>query len=147
MRYCNKCGAQLGEQDSFCPVCGTAAGNAGGSGPSTVQNCPACGSAVGPNDQFCANCGAPTGNPSQVYQGQVYRSSNQRSKLVAGLLGIFVGGFGIHNFYLGNISIGVIQIIVTLVTCGLGSLWGFIEGILILCDRITVDGEGKPLAP
>lgn len=64
-----------------------------------------------------------------------------------GLLGIFVGGFGIHNFYLGNISIGVIQIIVTLVTCGLGSLWGFIEGILILCDRITVDGEGKPLAP
>ena len=41
----------------------------------------------------------------------------------------------------------MIQIIVTLVTCGLGSLWGFIEGILILCDRITVDGEGKPLAP
>ena len=67
--------------------------------------------------------------------------------MVAGLLGIFVGGFGIHNFYLGNISIGVIQIIVTLVTCGLGSLWGFIEGILILSGRITVDGEGKPLAP
>ena len=66
---------------------------------------------------------------------------------MAGLLGIFVGAWGIHNFYLGKISLGVIQIVVTLVTCGVGGLWGFIEGILILCDRITVDGDGNPLNP
>lgn len=145
MRYCNNCGAQLQEQDAFCPVCGTAAGTEGGA--SSAQTCSGCGAVVGPNDQFCANCGTPTGNPTHVYQGEVNGRSGKRSKLVAGLLGIFVGGFGIHNFYLGNIGIGVIQIVVTMLTCGLGSLWGFIEGILILCDRITVDGDGKPLAP
>lgn len=75
------------------------------------------------------------------------QTPGRRSKFVAGLLGIFVGAWGIHNFYLGKISLGVIQIIVTLVTCGVGGLWGFIEGILILCDRITVDGDGNPLNP
>jgi TM2 domain-containing membrane protein YozV len=70
----------------------------------------------------------------------------QKSKLVAGLLGIFVGGFGVHRFYLGYTSIGVAQILVTIFTCGLGSLWGFIEGILILTGSINTDAEGRPLA-
>ena len=47
-----------------------------------------------------------------------------KSKLVAGLLGIFLGGFRIHRFYLGFTTIGVVQIIVTIVTCGIGALWG-----------------------
>lgn len=141
MQFCNKCGTALGEQDAFCPVCGASAAE---NRRNTV--CGNCGAAIGPDDQFCTACGAPTGNP-KVYQGQVYQTPGGRSKLVAGLLGIFVGSLGIHNFYLGKISLGVIQIIVTLVTCGIGSIWGFIEGILILCDRITVDGDGKPLNP
>ena len=40
---------------------------------------------------------------------------------------------------------GVAQIIVTIVTCGVGGLWGFIEGILILTGSINTDAEGKPL--
>ncbi|MBR1899138.1 MAG: TM2 domain-containing protein [Oscillospiraceae bacterium] len=71
----------------------------------------------------------------------------QKSKLAAGLLGIFLGGFGVHRFYLGYTKMGVIQIIVTLVTCGAGSLWGFVEGILILCGTyITTDANGNPLS-
>lgn len=57
---------------------------------------------------------------------------SSKSKLAAGLLGIFFGAWGIHNFYLGKTTRGVIQIIVTLVTLGIGGLWGFIEGILII---------------
>ena len=57
-----------------------------------------------------------------------------KQKLVAGLLGIFIGGFGIHSFYLGFTTKGIIQIVVTLVTCGLGSIWGLIEGILYLVN-------------
>ncbi len=69
-----------------------------------------------------------------------------KNKLVAGLLGIFLGGFGIHRFYLGYSKIGVIQIVVTVVTCGAGALWGFIEGILILVgSTITTDVDGRPL--
>lgn len=69
----------------------------------------------------------------------------QKSKLVAGLLGIFLGAWGVHNFYLGNNSRAVIQIILTVVTCGLASLWGFIEGIMILCGNINTDANGVPL--
>ena len=70
-----------------------------------------------------------------------------KSKIVAGLLGIFLGGFGVHRFYLGYTKIGVIQIIVTIVTCGIGSLWGFVEGILYLvgAGNYTTDATGRPL--
>ena len=70
-----------------------------------------------------------------------------KSKIVAGLLGIFLGGFGVHRFYLGFTKIGVIQIIVTIVTCGIGSLWGFVEGILYLVGsgNYRTDATGRPL--
>ena len=70
----------------------------------------------------------------------------RKSKLVAGLLGILVGGLGVHRFYLGYIGLGIAQIAVTLLTCGVGHLWGLIEGILILVGSgITTDSEGRPL--
>ena len=53
-------------------------------------------------------------------------------KLVAGLLGILLGGLGIHKFYLGYTKEGIIQIVATFVTCGFASLVGLIEGILYL---------------
>ena len=61
---------------------------------------------------------------------------NQKSKMAAGLLGIFLGAWGIHNFYLGFNKKAIIQIVVSLVTCGIGGIWGFIEGIMILCGKI-----------
>ena len=70
----------------------------------------------------------------------------RKSKLVAGLLGIFLGGLGVHRFYLGYTGIGIAQIVVTLVTCGVGVVWGLIEGILILAgSSITTDANGQPL--
>jgi TM2 domain-containing membrane protein YozV len=72
--------------------------------------------------------------------------SNLKSRIAAGLLGVFIGGLGIHRFYLGYTSIGVAQILVTFFTCGMGSLWGFIEGICILASAaITTDAEGRPM--
>ena len=75
-----------------------------------------------------------------------YAVDERKSKLVAGLLGIILGGLGVHRFYLGYIGIGVAQIVVSFVTCGIGSFWGLIEGILILAgSTITTDAEGRPL--
>ena len=71
--------------------------------------------------------------------------ADQKTKQVAALLGIFVGGLGIHNFYLGNNSRAVLQIVLSFVTCGAASLWGFIEGIMILCGNINTDANGVPL--
>jgi TM2 domain-containing membrane protein YozV len=71
---------------------------------------------------------------------------DRKSKLAAGLFGIFLGGLGVHRFYLGYTGIGIAQIAVTIATCGFGYLWGFIEGILILCgSMITTDSSGRTL--
>lgn len=70
-----------------------------------------------------------------------------KSRLAAGLLGIFLGAFGVHRFYLGYNQMGIIQIVVTLVTCGIGSIWGFIEGIMIIAgaESFRRDANGVPL--
>ena len=53
-------------------------------------------------------------------------------KLVAGLCGILLGGFGVHRFILGDTTGGLIRIGITFITCGAGSLIGLIEGIIYL---------------
>lgn len=90
--------------------------------------------------------GAPQSYAQQPYAQQPY-GVEQKSKMVAGILGILLGGFGVHRFYLGYTSIGIIQIVVTIVTCGIGAIWGVIEGILILVgnDNFLTDANGVPL--
>ena len=100
--------------------------------------CKQCGKEIQDNFNNCPYCGASI----KVVQNTV---STGKSKIVAGMFGLAFGGFGIHNFYLGYTSRGIIQIFVTLFTCGLGSLWGFAAGILILAGEINTDSNGNPL--
>ena len=72
---------------------------------------------------------------------------SDKSKLVAGLLQIFIGGFGIGRFYIGDTKTGVWQIVVTVLTCGIGALWGFIDGIIMLATDNVTDSSGRPLRP
>ncbi len=58
--------------------------------------------------------------------------TQENKKVLAGILGIVLGGFGIHKFILGYTQEGIIQIVITLVTCGVGSIIGLIEGIIYL---------------
>jgi TM2 domain-containing membrane protein YozV len=80
-----------------------------------------------------------------------YGYPQPKSKVVAGLLGIFLGGLGIHRFYLGFTKIAVIQLILTLVlgafTFGIVCLWGVIEGIMIIAGsaQFQRDAHGVPL--
>jgi TM2 domain-containing membrane protein YozV len=53
-------------------------------------------------------------------------------KILCGVLGIVLGGFGIHRFLLDDVSGGIIRIVITVFTCGLGAIIGFIEGIIYL---------------
>lgn len=59
-------------------------------------------------------------------------NSQENKKVLAGLLGIFLGGFGVHKFILGYQKEGIIQIIITVCTCGFGQIIGLIEGIIYL---------------
>ncbi|GAB3259194.1 hypothetical protein GCM10027448_30970 [Nocardioides dilutus] len=68
---------------------------------------------------------------------------SDKSKLVAGLLQILIP-IGIGRFYIGDNKTGIIQLVVTLVTCGIGALWPFIDGIIILATD-SKDANGYML--
>lgn len=83
--------------------------------------------------------------PGGYAAGAYPQNMSDKSKIAAGLLGIFLGAYGIHRFYLGDATTGVLQILVTIVTCGIGGIWGFIEGIMILAGSIDRDAMGRKL--
>ena len=72
---------------------------------------------------------------------------SDKSKVVAGLLqllGLF-GLVGIGRIYLGYTGLGIAQLVVGLITCGIGAvIWGIIDAILLLTDKVR-DPAGRPL--
>ncbi len=56
-----------------------------------------------------------------------------KSKIAAGLLGIFLGGLGIHKFYMGKVGMGILYLLFC--WTGIPSLVGFIEGIIYLASN------------
>jgi TM2 domain-containing membrane protein YozV len=69
---------------------------------------------------------------------------SDKEKLIAGLLQIFLGSFAIGRFYTGHIGLAIAQLCVTWLTCGVGALWPFIDGIMMLTGNPT-DAKGRPL--
>ncbi len=145
--FCKNCGNQIDPQAAICVKCGFANG---------VGNnfCHNCGRQIAPGAAVCMGCGVPVNVPVNPpyppgpgpgpYPPQP-AVVGDKSKMTAGLLGIFLGGWGVHNFYLGKAGRGAAQLVVTIATCGMGSLWGFIEGIMILSGSINTDGNGNLL--
>jgi TM2 domain-containing membrane protein YozV len=59
--------------------------------------------------------------------------SGADKKIAAGLLAIFLGSLGIHKFYLGYTTAGIIMLVISLFTCGtVMAVIGLIEGIIYL---------------
>ncbi|HMR49046.1 MAG TPA: TM2 domain-containing protein [Arachnia sp.] len=73
--------------------------------------------------------------PNPYHQPYGGAPASSKSKIVAGVLGILLGGLGIHNFYLGRTTRGIVQLVLTVLSFGIGHIWGFIEGILILISK------------
>ena len=49
-------------------------------------------------------------------------SSDGSKKLAAGICGILLGSLGIHKFILGMTTPGIIMLVATVATCGIGSI-------------------------
>ncbi len=130
--YCRNCGSEMHEEAAVCVKCGVPAGKGKGF-------CPTCGATTSEEAVVCVTCGA------SLQTAEPEAKLSKRSKLVAGLLGIFLGAYGVHNFYLGFTKKAIIQIIVSVVTCGIGGIWGLVEGIMILCGNRDTDVDGAKL--
>ncbi len=144
--FCKNCGNQINDNAAVCVTCGAPKGYG-------ERFCPNCGQPLPQGAAICMSCGAAT---KTVVPGA-------KSKMAAGLLGIFLGSFGVHNFYLGYTAKAVTQlcitvgsILLTIITSGVAgvitpfiilgvSIWGLVEGIMILCGSITTDAQGNLL--
>lgn len=108
--------------------------------------CTNCGAELNEEQDICLKCGVKVNKNSG---GNVNRDPNAKSKVAAGLLGIFLGAFGVHNFYLGYTGKAVGQLLMTILSCGIlgivSGVWGLVEGIMILSGSINTDANGNPL--
>ena len=133
--YCKNCGNQMDPNAAVCLNCGCAKGTG-------LSYCANCGQPVSPGAAVCTTCGYATVQAPAV-------APNAKSKLVAGLLGIFLGCYGVHNFYLGYTGKAVAQVLISVLSCFMltpvTGIWGLIEGIMILCGNINKDAKGNPL--
>ena len=134
MYYCKNCGEPyMTDEAVMCIKCGVAKGQGN-------NYCHNCGKPLAPDAAVCLNCGVANKQAP---------APDAKSKLVAGLLGIFLGTFGVHNFYLGYNGKAIAQLLITLLSLFLlswvSAIWGLIEGILILTGNIKKDASGNDL--
>lgn len=139
--FCRNCGNEMTAEAAVCVKCGVPAGKG-------KKFCPNCGFEHDPEAVICVQCGATLEQPAAAKTEAA--PTGAKSKLVAGLLGIFLGCFGVHNFYLGFTGKAVAQLLITVLTCFAGStisgIWGLIEGIMLLVGKVETDAKGNPLA-
>jgi TM2 domain-containing membrane protein YozV len=90
--------------------------------------------------------------PKESVHEAADRPLSDKSKMVAGLLQIFLGAFGAGRFYTGHTRTALAQLVVTLLFLGIGFLgiggviWGLVDGIIILVKGGT-DEQGRVLRP
>lgn len=70
--------------------------------------------------------------PQPVYVTPIDPTWPVKNKTVAGLLGIFLGGLGIHKFYMGKIGLGILYLLFCWTY--IPGIVGFIEGVMYLCS-------------
>lgn len=70
--------------------------------------------------------GSPQSTPPAPF------NPGESKRTVCGILAILLGGLAIHKFMMGKTNTGIIQIVISFATCGVGSLIGLVEGIMYL---------------
>ena len=147
---CNRCGKDLPDNTNFCDECGNdmryVQGNPQDFTRSSDQS-----NDQGYYDQYSSNGYNQGYNHGYNQFGMPpYQDVSTRSKVAAGVLGILLGAFGVHNFYLGFYGKAVAQLLITVLSCGIlgvvSGVWGLIEGIMILTGSMNTDADGKFLA-
>lgn len=111
---CRECGKEISDTASACPHCGAPV--------EKFVYCRRCGTKVRENTVYCPGCGCNIGSST----------SPDKDRITAALLGIFLGSIGIHYFYIGKSTAGILTIVLSLCTCGIWSIIMFIQSIIML---------------
>ncbi|WP_041685238.1 TM2 domain-containing protein [Erythrobacter litoralis] len=85
---------------------------------SQMKYCVGCAKELHSSASACPACGAKQGSSGQ---------SGEKSRIAAVLLALFLGGFGVHKFYLGRVAAGILY----LLFC-----WTFIPAIIAFIEMI-----------
>lgn len=142
-KFCFSCGTIIHKSAVSCPHCGAAQVKnsealsmdavAPRGGEAMVSNivaqnqvfCRGCGKSIHKNAPICPHCGAP-----QAVYTNTFAIQGKKNKVVAGVLGIFLGGFGIHKFYLNEPGLGILYILFCWTF--IPAFVGLIEGLIYL---------------
>jgi TM2 domain-containing membrane protein YozV len=138
--YCRECGEEYANDNAaICVKCGVKR-NRG------RNYCPECGKSVNTNAEYCMNCGI-----ALRHNNVTTINLNPKSKVAAALLAFFLGGLGIHRFYLGYTGTGIAFIILFVlgfltlgITWVITGIWALVEFILILTGSLK-DVNGQSL--
>jgi len=86
--------------------------------------CSDCGEVIKTKAEICPKCGVRQSSPPSAF-GSI--ANNGKSKIVAALLALFLGGLGIHKFYLGKMGLGILYLVF---------FWTFIPAIIAFFEAI-----------
>lgn len=94
----------------------------------------------GENEKFCTECGALIRRNAEICPkcgvrqlghagGFGVNAPNGKNRVAAALLALFLGGFGVHKFYLGQIGLGILYLLFS---------WTFIPAIIALVEFVIL---------
>ena len=87
---------------------------------------------LGDNTTCCPGCGAQQNEYNNVNNNSPFEPCGPegKSRGVAAILALIIGGLGIHYFYIGKVNAGIYCLLLSLVTCGLWATITFVQGII-----------------
>ncbi|MCX4335218.1 MAG: TM2 domain-containing protein [Bacteroidales bacterium] len=115
---CKECGKEISDSAANCPHCGAP----------VVKDvfCKKCGAKIPENVEFCPNCGDQSKSVAKAL------IPAKKDRMVAALLALFLGSLGIHYFYLGKSTAGILTIVISFCSCGIWGIVMFVQAILML---------------
>ena len=128
--YCYKCGAKVADDATFCETCGARLKTTHAATSAVVEQ------AVKEHEAEQSTATSPQTMSTASTQDDTI---SPKSRLVASLFCFFLGGLGVHDFYLGKKVLGLVKIILLVVALiGAGV---YVGAFAKVADRVASGGS------